>query len=320
MADGDADARAAAETDTRADTGGASTASGQATAYADADAQARPSTIPRVLDPLAPFSRADHEHGTTMRAFALLPVLALLTWLASVTGLSSILDPSSAASSTPSACSTTTSSPAASPSPTASCSPSPAPSTSPTPDPTPAPSPSASTGIAADPNAGAGATASPSSSPSPAPTGTPPSFAVSTAQSTLVATSATITGFAYDGVVSAPTASGTVQMMQFSATSLDLSGVQLTVSQAGGTQTTTATSLDLTGNVVLYATELSGDLFGIQLTITPSTPIADILQILGEAGLSQTLTQVVPLQMTNVTTLQPYTSATGMSATALQIT
>jgi hypothetical protein len=158
-----------------------------------------------------------------------------------------------------------------------------------------------------------------SPSPSPAPTGTPPPFAVSAAQSTLTASSATITGFAYDGVVSVPTASGSVQMMQFTATSLDLSGMQLTVSQGSGTMTTTADSLDLSGNVVLYATELSGDLLGIPLTITPNTPIADILQVLGQAGLSQTLTQVVPLQMTNVTTLQPFTSANGMSTSDLQI-
>ena len=116
-----------------------------------------------------------------------------------------------------------------------------------------------------------------------------------------------------------PTTSGNVQMMQFSATSLDLSGMQLTVSQGGGTIITTANSLDLTGDVVLYATELSGDLFGIPLTITPGTPIADILQVLGEAGLSQSLTQVVPLDMTNVTTLQPFTSANGMSTSDLQI-
>jgi hypothetical protein len=259
-----------------------------------------------------------HEHGTVLRAFALIPVLALL--LAPLTGLINLLDPNSAASSSPSACSTTTASPAPSPSPSASCSPSPSPSTDPTPDPTPAPSPSASPGHAADPSASASVgSASPSPSPSPTPSGTPPSFAVSAAQSTLTASSATITGFAYDGVVSVPTSSGSVQMMQFTATSLDLSGMQLTVSQGGGTMTTTADALDLTGNVVLYATELSGDLFGIPLTITPNTPIADILQVLGQAGLSQTLTQVVPLQMTNVMTLQPFTSANGMSTSDLQI-
>jgi hypothetical protein len=119
--------------------------------------------------------------------------------------------------------------------------------------------------------------------------------------------------------VTVQTTTGSEQMMQFSASALDLTGVQLAVGQGDGTMTTTADSLDLTGHVVLYATELSGDLFGIPLTITPSTPIADLLQLLGQAGLSQTLTQVVPLQMTNVTTLQPFTTADGMTASAVAI-
>jgi hypothetical protein len=119
--------------------------------------------------------------------------------------------------------------------------------------------------------------------------------------------------------VSVPTAGGTVQMMQFSASSLDLTGVHLTVSQGGGTITTTATSLDFSGNVVLYATQLSGDLLGVPTTITPGNALATILQLLGQLGLTQSLTQAIPLQMTNVTTLQPYTSADGMTASALLI-
>jgi hypothetical protein len=63
--------------------------------------------------------------------------------------------------------------------------------------------------------------------------------------------------------------------------------------------------------------DLSGDLFGIPLTITPSTPVADILEVLGQAGLSQSLTQVVPLQMTSVTTQQPFTYANGMATSEL---
>jgi hypothetical protein len=104
-------------------------------------------------------------------------------------------------------------------------------------------------------------------------------------------------------------------MMQFSATSLDLNGVRLAVSQSGGTLTTTAATLDLNGNVSLYATKLSGDLLGVPITITPSTPLATILQIVGHVGVSQ----VIPLEMTNVTTLQPYTSANGMATTAVNI-
>jgi Family of unknown function (DUF6114) len=310
-AHGDANTRADTDADAEASAGA------QADVNADRNTQARAGTVRTATDPLGALPRAEHEHGTTVRAFALIPVLALLAGLASAT--TGLLDPSSAASPSPSACSTTTASPA--PSPSDSCSPSPAASADPTPDPDPAPSASqsASSSTPGSASASSSTPGSASPSPSPAPTGTPPPFAISTAQSTLTASSVTITGFGYDGVVTVPTASGSVQMMQFSATSLDLSGVQLTVSQGGATQTTTATSLDLTGNVVLYTTELSGDLLGFPLTITPSTPIADILQVLGEAGFTQTLTQVVPLPMTNVTTLQPYTSANGMAVSALDI-
>jgi hypothetical protein len=123
----------------------------------------------------------------------------------------------------------------------------------------------------------------------------------------------------YDGVVSVPTATGPVQMMQFSASSLDLSGVNLAVIQGGATMTTTASSLDFNGNVVLYATQLSGSLLGIPTTLTPANALSTILQILGQLGLTQTLTQAIPLTMTNVTTLQPFTSADGMTASALHI-
>ena len=108
-------------------------------------------------------------------------------------------------------------------------------------------------------------------------------------------------------------------MMQFSASSLDLNGVNLAVSQGGGTMTTTASSLDFSGSVVLYATKLSGDLLGIPITLTPGNAVSVILQILGQLGLTQSLTQAIPLTMTSVTTLQPYTSAHSMAASALQI-
>jgi len=116
-----------------------------------------------------------------------------------------------------------------------------------------------------------------------------------------------------------PTEAGPVQMMQFSASSLDLSRVNLAVSQGGATITTTASSLDFSGNVTLYATQLSGDLLGIPTTLTPGNALSTILQILGQLGLTQTLTQAIPLTMTNVTTQQPYTSADGMAARALHI-
>jgi len=115
--------------------------------------------------------------------------------------------------------------------------------------------------------------------------------------------------------VSVPTASGSVQMMEFSATSIDLSGAQLAVSEGGITMTTSASMLHYVGNVVLYATELSGSLLGTPITITPSTPLATILQSLGQADASQPL----PLQVTNMTTRQLYTSASALTADSLQI-
>jgi hypothetical protein len=39
----------------------------------------------------------------------------------------------------------------------------------------------------------------------------------------------------------------------------------------------------------------------------------------GNWGLTQSLTQAIPVTMINVTTLQPYTSADGMTASALNI-
>jgi hypothetical protein len=233
-------------------------------------------------------------------------VLALLLGLPST--LSAVVDPSPSASATPDP------SASATPDPTAAATPNPPSSPAPSAVPAASPNPASSGG-----SVGSGSGASPSPSPIATPTGSPPPFAVATAQSTLTASSASITRFRYDGVVSVPTASGSEQMMEFSATSIDLTGARLTVSQGGGTMTTTASSLDFSGNVVLYATQLSGDLLGIPTTLTPDNALATILQILGQLGLTQSVTQAIPLTMTNVTTLQPYTAADGLTATGLQI-
>jgi hypothetical protein len=267
------------------------------------------------------------EHGSILPGLVLLPALALggLVHLSPATLTAA--DPSASASASPS------SSVPASPSTSAPASPSaPAPASPSAPAP-PAPSAPASAssstsgpaspGTSASPepstSAGSGSSATSSTSPTPSPsstpTGAPPPFAVSTAQSTLTASSASLTGFAYDGVVSVPTASGSVQMMEFSATSIDLSGAQLAVSEGGVTMTTSASMLHYVGNVVLYATELSGSLLGTPITITPSTPLATILQSLGQAD----ATQPLPLQVTNMTTRQLYTSASALTADSLQI-
>ena len=250
----------------------------------------------------APYHRTSLSRGTVIGGNIFAILLSLLTF--GLINLSPTAGPTPAAN--PAAG-------AAIPTPTVS----PAASASATPAASPSVSPSSSASAGATPGASPTAPASPG--PSPTPTGSAPPFAVASSQSALTASSATMTGFAYDGVVSVPTATGTVQMMQFSASSLDLSGVHLAVSQGGGTMTTTASSLNFNGNVVLYATQLSGDLLGVPTTLTPGNALATILQLFAQLGLTQGVTQVIPLQMTNVTTLQPYTSADGMTASALQI-
>ncbi len=188
------------------------------------------------------------------------------------------------------------------------------PSPSPSPSADPAPSP------AADPSPGASATASPgttgtqkaSSVTAQAPAG----LEVSEAQFSLVTGSAQLLGAAYVGVVQVPTASGsTVPMMKFTMNSLTLDGSPtLTVMQTGSLAVTSGSSMHFTGNVVLYAAQLSGDLLGVPVTLTPSSPLATIVQLLNS------VTPLVPLNLTNVTTDQPFISADSLQIPGLQVT
>ena len=201
-----------------------------------------------------------------------------------------------------------------SPSPT----PTPAPSGSPTPDPT----------ASADPTPSVSPTGSPTPDPSPSPgssrsrrkassvkAAAGAGLEVSEAQFTLVTGSALLLGASYKGVAQVPTASGrTVPMMEFTMNSLTLDGVPtLTVTQGGVSSVTSGSSMQFTGSVVLYATQLSGDLLGVPVTLTPSSPLATILQLLNS------VTPLVPLKLTNVTTNQPYISSNSLQIPGLQI-
>lgn len=200
---------------------------------------------------------------------------------------------------------------------TGSC-PSPSPSATPGPSGNPSPSPRTSPGLS--PGANASRSPSPSHGGSHSPgrssrpmTGTAPRVTVATDPASLAAASATITGFAYDGVVGVHTSAGTVQMMQFSMSSISLTGIRLSARQGAAVMTTQANRLDLNHKVVLYATELSGDLLGVPITITARSPVAAILQAIAP------LTQRVPVSMTNVVTDQPCSSAASMSISGLRI-
>jgi hypothetical protein len=206
----------------------------------------------------------------------------------------------------------------------------------PSPSPTPAPSTSASPAPSAAPTSSASpdpsASATPTGSPSPDPSASPgpsgkgrkasavqaqagPGLDVSEAQFTLVTGSALLLGASYKGVAQVPTASGkTVPMMEFTMNSLALDGVPtLTVTQNGVSSVTSGSSMQFTGNVVLYATQLSGSLAGVPVTLTPSSPLATVLQLLNS------VTPLVPLKLTNVTTNQPYISSDSLQIPGLSI-
>ena len=182
---------------------------------------------------------------------------------------------------------------AASPSVTVSPTVSPSPAASPTPDPSASGSGSPSPSPSVNPNANKRASAA-------------PALTAAAVPATLTAGSALMAGLSYDGVASVPTADGPQQMLKFSMSSLTLSGgIVLTVDDDGHSRVTRNTSVQLTGNVVLYATRLSGDLLGIPLTFTPASPPPLVLPL---------------MRFTNVVTQQPLTSADVMESSSLDIT
>jgi hypothetical protein len=224
--------------------------------------------------------------------------------------------------------------PSASPTPTPSGSaPSPTPSASSSSDPTsPSPTPSAGQSGTASPSATP--TPSTSESGSPAPSGTSasgagakakkavkkeaaaPAITASSAASVLTAGSATLTDFHYVGNVSMPVSGGTTEeMMEFTASSADLSGdVTVSVTQGGLTTDTSSPSLGFGDGMTLYATKLCGNLFGVlPVCFTPSTVSAVLLSIANK------LTAAVPVAMTDVLTDQPVTTAGSLQTGSLTI-
>ena len=121
----------------------------------------------------------------------------------------------------------------------------------------------------------------------------------------LTAGSARLVGLAYDGVAEVPRRSGgPVPMMKFTLQSVTLTGrPTLTITQNGSLAVTRTSLLSFTGHVVLYATKLSGDLLGVPVTLTASSPLSLVLRLL------RPLTQGLTVTMTNVVTEQPVATA-----------
>jgi Family of unknown function (DUF6114) len=134
----------------------------------------------------------------------------------------------------------------------------------------------------------------------PGPLGQP----AATAKSGFTATSAVLTGWTFDGVAHVATARGAVAMLEFTMTSLALSGATLRVVAAGVSVSATDTSLGFSGGVVLLATKFSGDLQGRAVTYTPSRPPTSV---------------PADATVTNVVTGQPYLFAGLLQATGLVV-
>ena len=93
-------------------------------------------------------------------------------------------------------------------------------------------------------------------------------------------------------------------MMKFTLTSATLTGTPtLTIHERGSTAVTTTSVLSFGGHLVLYATKLSGDLFGARVTLTPASPLPVVLRLL------KPLTQHLTVTMTNVVTDRPLATA-----------
>ena len=235
------------------------------------------------------------------------------------------------------------------------CPPSPSPSPSPTPtptasasapSPTPTPSSSGPASPSPTPSAGQSGTAAPSATPtpstsasaSPSPSGTstgaaksaaakakkvdpkdataPSGATASSAASVLTAGSATLTDFQYLGNVPVPVSGGgSEEMMEFTASSADLSGdVTVSVTQGGLTTDTSSPALGFSDGMTLYATKLCGNLLGVvPVCFTPSTASAVLLSI------ASLVTAATPITMTNVTTDQPLTTAGTLQTRSLTV-
>jgi hypothetical protein len=233
------------------------------------------------------------------------------------------------------------------------CMPSPSPSASPTPTPTtsasaPSPTPTASSSSGPGspspaPSAGQSGTGTPTPTPStsasasPSPSGTstsaaksaakgkkaapkdaaaPSGVTASAAASVLTAGSVTLTDFQYLGNANVPVSGGaSEEMMEFTASSADLSGdVTVSVTQGGLTTDTSSPTLGFNDGMTLYATKLCGNLFGVlPICFTPSTVSAVLLSI------ANRVTAAAPISMTDVTTDQPLTTAGTLQTGSLTV-
>lgn len=199
--------------------------------------------------------------------------------------------------------------------------------------------PTPTTGATGTPSAGSPSPAdSPSSTGSPSPTGSAsptgspspsasptqpkdataaPGLVVPNVTWTMTVGSATMNGFVYKGNVDLPLAGGgTIQMMEFTVSSMTMSNAVTKISENGETGTETDASFSASG-VTLYATQLTGDIYGIPLpvTFTPTTAVTALLKITNLATGT-----VLSISMTNVTADQAVILAGQAQKTTVGVT
>lgn len=185
--------------------------------------------------------------------------------------------------------------------------------------------PAASASAGATPSAGSPSpTGSQSASPSPSPSPTQPKDAtaadglvVSNVTWTMTVGTATMNGFVYKGNVNLPLAGGgTIQMMEFTVDSMTMSNAVTQISENGQTGTETDAAFSASG-VTLYATQLTGDIYGIPLpvTFTPTTALTQLLKVTDLATGT-----VLPITMTNLTADQTVILAGQAQKTTVGVT
>jgi hypothetical protein len=183
--------------------------------------------------------------------------------------------------------------------------------------------PAASASAGATPSAGSPSpTGSQSASPSPSPTQPKDATAadglvVSNVTWTMTVGTAIMNGFVYKGNLNLPLAGGgTIQMMEFTVDSMSMSNAVTQISENGQTGTETDAAFSASG-VTLYATQLTGDIYGVPLpvTFTPTTALTQLLKITDLATGT-----VLPITMTNLTADQTVILAGQAQKTTVGVT
>jgi hypothetical protein len=128
---------------------------------------------------------------------------------------------------------------------------------------------------------------------------------------------AIMNGFVYKGNVNLPLAGGgTIQMMEFTVGSMTMSNAVTRILENGQTGTETDAAFSASG-VTLYATQLTGDIYGIPLpvTFTPTTALTQLLKVTNLATGT-----VLPITMTNLTADQTVILAGQAQKTTVGVT